>query len=256
MSMRPMGRCLVCVVAVALLSAPAALADLSDVVLAVGASTDRAAGSIEIMQDSVYGYWEGNSYRLEITDLLEIEANNGDLIATFGPASLISYVDPTRGRGAPAQVNLAFAVQANQGSDTSFTITSALLGNLNIANPTGRASASFTLTDASGGGATLTGQELGGFSYLTQYNGFVPGGSTFVGLIDEMQTAGGSTFEAVNYPQVGFEPIPVATVTDMSAEIGFLLSAGDTASGTTNYLVMPEPASALALILLVALRRR
>jgi hypothetical protein len=247
-------RPLALIATVALLAAPSALADLSDVVLTVGANTGRAEGILQLTQNNSYGYWEGNTYRLEIADELNIETAGGDIVATFGPASLISYTDPSR--GILAQVNLAFAVQANQASDTDFTITSALLDNLSIASPAARASASFTLTDASPGGAVLTGLHGDGSSYLTQFNGFVPGGTTFTSMIPQMNAPSGSVFAAENFPLAGFTPVGVPLVTDMSSEVKFNLSAGDIASGTTNYLMIPEPASLLLLSVVGLLRRR
>jgi hypothetical protein len=60
-----------------------------------------------------------------------------------------------------------------------------------------------------------------------------------------------------SYPATGYAPIadPVA---DMSAMISFELSADDLASGTTNFVIVPEPTSLglLALGVIGLLRRR
>ncbi len=157
-------------------------------------------------------------------------------------------------------VNLGFAVQAGSApGGTVFTIKSALLQFPTINNPQGRASAAFTLTDGiDDDGATLT--PLVGYTgaYLTQYNGFVPYGTTFTQLIDQMVAEPMSTVNRnEEYPGGGLYAPIGGPVSDMSTQIAFTLSANDLASGTTVFEIIPEPSGVLLLAAgLTALRRR
>jgi hypothetical protein len=152
--------------------------------------------------------------------------------------------------GSDPTVNLNFAVEAGpDAGGTTFTIKSALLSFSTIYNATARASAAFTLTDGiDDDGATLTPLTGESGAYKSQYNGFVPDGTTFTQLIPQMTAeAMGTTNLAEDYPGGGaYEPLS-GGVYDMSAQVGFTLSANDLASGTSVFEIVPEP-SALALL--------
>lgn len=156
-------------------------------------------------------------------------------------------------------VNLNFAVQAN-GTDTTFTITSALLSFPTINSAIGQSSASFAVSDTNGlgGGATLTGAVpgTGGHAYRAAYNGFagMDLGTTFSTHVLGLSAPVFGT-DAVTEDQL---PIGIGSVSDMSSKIRFTLTAGDLASGSTVYEIVPEPASLALLVFGAAMlvRRR
>ena len=147
-------------------------------------------------------------------------------------------------------VNLNFAVQAGPAAGgTAFTCKSALLSFPTINNASARTSAAFTLTDGvDDDGATLTpaAGELG--AYKAQYNGFVPGGTTFAQLIPQMVAAPmDQATLAEDFPGGGMYQALGVPVYDMSSQVSFTLSPNDLASGTSVFEIIPEP-SALALL--------
>lgn len=251
---------------------------VSTCVLAVGSTTAlaaRTALSVTASNESGTGTFsvtlpdnaeDGFIWRLTQPIAIRSETT-GATIAEIMPSGLngqdttsvsITYSQVSGRGGMSPEVNLGFAVQAGL-SNTAFMITSALVptGPLNPAE--GRASAAYTVTDLTGNGVTLDGDGPAGGGYVAQYNGFVPTGSTFTEGINSLSAVGafGSNSTSLNTPGVGFLPIP-GTVSDMSSMIAFTLTAGDFASGTTNYQIVPEPATCglLALAALAIVRRR
>jgi hypothetical protein len=147
-------------------------------------------------------------------------------------------------------VNVAFNVQAGNAL-TEFAVTHALLSFPAIDPAQGRASAGLSVTDTGSDGASIAGLVAGGGSYLAQYNGFVPGGTTFAQLLQSViANPGESNAAAASTPGGGgFLPI-IGPVSDMSSEFHFNLSADDLASGTSHWEVIPIPGpSALAILL-------
>lgn len=206
------------------------------------------------------GNWSfNNSVPYEMYD-----QTSGLLLATLNPPALVAqgqscsalYVaDPI--------VNLNFAVQAGPFTPTTtIMIASAILDHDDIVNGQGRASAGITLTDGDGNGAQLLGiGDPNGAqgAYLAQYNGFAGtiSGTTFAELHPQLSAAPGGSNSTINndVPPVGFNPIP-GTVMDMSSFISFTLTRNDLASGTSNFEVIPEPASLALLLIGAALIRR
>ena len=187
------------------------------------------------------------------------DASTNALVATLtGASASVNPDDEPVGERGPMvnpQVNLGFAVQAGT-MNTQFMISSALVSFAPMSNVEGRASAAYTVTDLNSNGATLTGLGPANGGYLAQYNGFVPAGTTFAEGINSIAAAFGSGFGSVNVPPIGFLPVP-GVVSDMSAQVAFELTAGDFASGTTNYILTPEPATLVLLgLAAISLRRR
>jgi MYXO-CTERM domain-containing protein len=164
------------------------------------------------------------------------------------------------------EVNLNFAVEAGPDQPTEFFIASSQIFFATIPShlAEARASAAFTLTDSSGDfdGATLTGYGDTGGAYLAQYNGWAgnpmgPDGTTFAeGIFSMTAPAGGIVDETYNEPETGYTALLV-DVDSMSSLISFELSTADSASGTSTFVIIPEP-GALALLALggLALLRR
>lgn len=227
--------------------ASSALASISDPALTITASNSSGSGSFQVTADQLN--FDNGMYTWTGANIA-IEDGAGDTIALVQSISLAFQQDPV--------ITLFFDVMAGS-SDTNFAISSGLLSFPAIQDPNAAASVGLTLTDsdvngsASLVGATGTGN---GFAYLAQYNGLVPNGTTFAEAIDSLSVnvAAGSTSTSFNS---GFSVIP-GTVSSMSAEIAFVLSANDSASGTSVYAVVPEPGSLLLLVLggVAAARRR
>ncbi|QOJ13627.1 MAG: PEP-CTERM sorting domain-containing protein [Planctomycetia bacterium] len=152
------------------------------------------------------------------------------------------------------QVNLGFTLVAGNAATTTFLVQSALLSFPTLTNPMAETSGTLTVTDSFGfNGATMGRLLANAGQYRSEYNGFVPTGTTFADLIDSFSAgAGGSVSSTDSYTNM-----IAGTVSDMSAQVEFTLTRRDTASGTTDYRIVPEPASLLLLgLAALAVRRR
>ncbi len=224
-----------------------AVADTSDVVFEIAASNAAGSGVYTVLESD--GAWDGEHFIWQSDGPIEITGEGRDVIATLNAGDIELYQDP--------QVNLGFSVQAGA-TDTSFTISSALLSFSMINSPEGRASAAFTVTDTNNNGGSLTGLGPNSGSYLAQYNGFVPVGTAFAEELSQVDApVGGSQFGFANVPALGYLPL-LAPASNMSSMVTFSLTANDIASGTTFYeIIIPEPTGLLLLVAgLVCARRR
>ncbi len=253
------GLAAVALCAIALLVAPVANAGISNDLLAV----EACAGG------SCYGYtlftpddprgtlvYDPATQSWMWTLLVDVPIMSLDGLTTMGTlqagnTNLTFAQDPS--------VNLNFAVEAGpEAGGTTFTIKSALLSFPTISNATARASAAFTLTDGiDEDGASLTPQvgDLG--AYKTQYNGFVPDGTTFSQLIPQMAADPMSTTSlSEEYPGGGAYQSLGGAAYDMSSQVSFTLSPNDLASGTSVFEIAPEPSGLLLLAVALGLVRR
>lgn len=169
---------------------------------------------------------------------------------------------------ADPQVDLSFSVRNNDlVNPTFFSIKTTTLMFPGINPAEGVASASFTLTNGIGSptpGAAALGS-FGGKVYEARYssNEFVNTGTVFADLVTgfSVPMLGGSMTEQTNGGSFSMLP---GTVYMMESEYSFILSAGDQASGTSTFVILPAQiipsptASVLGFIGcgLVALRRR
>lgn len=162
-------------------------------------------------------------------------------------------------------VSLSFSVLAGS-QDTQFMVRSALLSFPTIQDPTGLATGAFTLRntdDLDGVPATLVGgaNEYVGDAYYAAINGHtsdMPMPTAFHTAIDQITHSGfGNKVESFEYPLGGgFTPVG-ESVSSMSSQIAFTLSADDAATGSTVFAIVPEPAAALMLLAgLMVVRRR
>jgi hypothetical protein len=232
-----------------LVASATAAADISPVIFHIQATT--ATGTDTWMATVDQGeFGPGGTYSWTLADDIELRSQTGELLGTLSSATTFIIEDPV--------VSIGFAVQAGA-ADTVFTITSALLGFPAINPAEGRATGSITGTDTTGDGFNIAGQH-GTAMVTAQYNGLAPGGTVFANLLT-LPLSSPTPFDSDSAneasPFMGFAPI-AGTVNDISLQYSFSLTAGDIASGTGVFVVVPGPGAAgvLGLIGLVAMRRR
>jgi hypothetical protein len=234
--------------ALAALSGHAA-ADISPVIFHIEATNAAGTGSwFATVEQGQFG--PGGTYSWTLPSTVELRNQAGGLVASLTQGNLFLIEDPV--------VSIGFAVQAGA-ADTVFTITSALLSFPGINPAEGRVSGAVSATDTNGNGVNMLGM-IGGSMLTSRYNGIAPAGSLFANILGTPLTSA-TPFDSVAAndasPAVGFSPIP-GTVTDISVQYSFSLSAGDIASGTGVFVVLPGPGAAgiLGLAGLMTLRRR
>jgi hypothetical protein len=250
------GRGIAIVVCALTLTAGVARADVPEVVFEITAQSGPVGATFSVLAE--WGDYDPvtRTWTWTMEEPYEFW-HNGDFLGTLDTFTAEIVDDP--------EVNLGFSVQAGAG-DTQFHIASALLNGFDPIPGSlaeGYAHASYTLTDFDGGSATLTGIGDTGGAYLAQYNGWAgnpggPLGTTFAEGIFSMSAGFLETVtEDYDQPESGYLPIG-ETVYDMSALVSFTLSAQDLASGTSAYVIVPEPTSLglLAIGALALLRRR
>lgn len=170
------------------------------------------------------------------------------LLATIETLDLFYEGDP--------QVILNFSLTAGA-APTNVAIASGAVLFAPALNPTAFATAGMTVTDNNDNGGMATGNFAGAKSYEATYNG----GATFADLISPIAAPLGDT-------GIGMERLPAAgsvvipgVVSSIAAGYSFMLTAEDSASGTSRFsLVIPEPSTAalalLGIVALVSVRRR
>ena len=220
-------------------SAPAAKADLSPVFFEVQATSAAGTGTYTVYTEDVTptgSTWTWFGFGIPLTD--------GDNTIAFVEMAVVNIMeDPL--------VAVTFAITAGE-YDTTVSVSTATVGFPTINNAIGSASVGVTLTEADGNTATLTGNGPNGLVYLTEYNG----GTTFAEFIDQVYEPVAYGSEDASADTGGFVPI-VDPVSSVAGHLDFVVTANDSASSTSNFVVMPEPASIMLLVLgVVALRRR
>jgi hypothetical protein len=164
---------------------------------------------------------------------------------------------------ADPQVDLEFAItNTSLTNPISYDIATATILFDPIANAEAAALASVTLTQGAGSpdGASIAGL-LDGKLYQARYStdGINNTKTVFSSLVSGFSFASGLSMDgSEGAPASGMTPLS-STVYMMESEFKFILSAGDQASGTSAFLITPEPASlaimGLASLLLVRGRR-
>lgn len=214
-------------------------------------------GGYSLDYDDANGHWwqDGNDFYFQLDQDIEIfdDATGLTKVATLkaddgqgNPTVISLFEDPS--------VNLNFAVQAGA-TDAIVTMTSSTLP-VSLTNPSASAQIAWNLSDGDfsdidgdGNYASLRGQYGSGGAYRARYNA----GSVFTDLVTSEQHAGFGD-------SIGFTDSYVSSiaggVTQISSQIYFELTANDLASGTSEFEVIPEPASLLLLVASLGLLRR
>lgn len=229
-------------------TAGAAQAGISGAIIRIEATNADGTGIVELVNNS--DFQDGALYS-SLDGPVDIVSDSGNVIATVTNLNALLIADPV--------VNMNFAMFAGN-STTVFKVTSTLLSFDTINNPIGRASSSLSITDSDGNGATAIGLYDGGKVFKANYNGLIPGGTTFASLVNSPIVVG--PFDSNNpgdYEESGpgFTPIG-EPVSSMSTEFNFSLTARDQFAATSTFVIIPSPGSAVLLGLagLAGLRRR
>jgi hypothetical protein len=155
------------------------------------------------------------------------------------------------------EVGIEFGVRAGS-STTTYSISSGVLTFAAMVNPTAYASAGITLTDRiTASGATITGLlpvSGGGKTHQALYNG----STVFANLVNGFTIPSGTVTHSEENGNE-FSMITINdTLTSIESKFNFTLSARDSASGTSTFVVVPEPATIALLGLgsLTLLRRK
>jgi len=154
---------------------------------------------------------------------------NGHPIASLNSINVFYDVDPS--------VQLNFSVTAGN-TVTTFTFTSSTVVFTPLVNPVATATAAVTVTDNNGNGVTLTGLLPGGKVYRadTDLGNYA--------LLVNGVSAGMFQSKTANESLAG---VIAGTVSSISSQFSFTLTALDGASGTSSFTVIPEPGSLVAL---------
>jgi hypothetical protein len=241
---------------------PMASADMGSTLLVVSASGDGGLshGSYALQASDGVGYWDDNVYHWQLSNDINIMFNAttvGTLYAlnpvTGEPATTLEFHnDP--------EVHLNFAVTAGT-TDTVFQFTTSEATFATIYDPLGKSEVGINVSDRNHNGATLSLiAPLAGTSQ-SYVNGLPPppygggAGSLFSDILAGPIVAPVNGTQSQQDTTAGFVPIGGAA-SSMSAQLNFRLTARDLASGSSTFVIMPEPSGLLLLGLLALLRRR
>ncbi len=139
------------------------------------------------------------------------------------------------------QVSLGFVVTAGQ-VNTSYSFSSGPLTFDPIVNPDAKATAQISVQDNSGDGVTLNGKFADGESYQARYNDTPVVWAKLINSVSSSDSYGGER-KTESKPLSGGMEVINDTLTSIETQYNFTLTANDQASGTSNFIVIPEPAT-------------
>jgi hypothetical protein len=224
----------------ALMTAATYAGTISDPVITIHASSSLGDGTYTV--PFIPGNYNPDTGVYTWSQDGEVDILDGDMvIATISQLSTFLMVDPV--------INVGFVMTAGA-ANTTMSISSATLSFAAIPNATAQASAQIGATDTDGNGASITGGFAGGLGYQARTNL-----GTFATVVPSFNVG---MFGSDNRNGNAGPGLAGGAVSSMDSEFSFTVSANDAASGTSVFVVTPEPAS-LALVALgslLAVRRR
>ncbi|MGD9721088.1 MAG: hypothetical protein AB7O59_03420 [Pirellulales bacterium] len=204
-------------------SAPARADFIGSVSIGFTSGSDSGNYQIDLPQHLDYYQWA-----LSAPVQIYSESDPGLLLATIHAFGVELDGDPG--------VSLGFFVTAGA-APTQMTITSSTVTFDPIFNPLAFATAAITVTDLNGNGASASGLFPGTAAYQAVYNG----STVFANLVSPvMAGADSSATGSERFPALGMTTI-VGAVSSIQSQFDFMLSAFDSASGTSRFFVTPEP---------------
>ena len=220
-------------------------------VIQLGWSSGDSSGSWTLEYNPELYDEETGWYRWALDEPVTLFNDADEEVATINNMSININVDPI--------IALNYAVTAGA-APVNFTISSALVAFAPINNGQIAASAQMGMTDNNGDGGTLT-TNFGGKGYMANYNGAgpVPAGTNYASLVSGFSVGvfGSNNVSEGNPPGGGLNPF-VGAISTMASAFSFGVTAQDSSTGTSIYVVTPEPASMMLLGLgaLALIRRR
>jgi len=224
--------------------------DPSDAIHTVAVGLTNSDGLSGTFDTSTIGTWdEGLGEDGQLHFYYDFASEAGYDVLALDNLTVIGTIYSLNYEAKPEpQVILNFSCKAGR-ANTTFSYKSAVSVIPPLTNASARASASMTLTDNSvpTNGVFANGN-YSGKVYQARYNTT----SVFTNLVSSFSGPSGSPISTENDPLDGisYRAIP-GTITEMEAEYNFVLQAYDSASGTSNYVILgtpvPEPSSMLAL---------
>jgi len=220
---------LVVAAAVCMMTSAASAALLGQNYVTVTAENSIGSGSWALAIPNGWHFPASGTWTYVLPAPVDISTTSGTPVASLNALTISFQQDPA--------VDLAFSATAPNAT-THFTFTAAPVSFPAMTNPFGYASSATTLTDSNNNGATATGTFPGSKMYRATYNG----STDWAYLNGPMTANGNSNVSNERQPAVSMVVIP-GSVSQLSSQFDFNLSALDQASGTSHFEVTPEPAS-------------
>jgi hypothetical protein len=210
-------------------SATAVHAEFLGNLLSITASSDAGTAETNIpLPDPLPNGQSPGYLQLSSPELFELRTDQGELIGTVGDLQIALDGDPL--------ANISFTATAG-GSDTTFSLSSAIVSFAAMTNPHAMASAEMTLTDNDGSGASIDVVSPNAGLFQAVYNG----SATYAELLGSASFTGGASASTAE----DTSGVIGASVSSIQGVWQFTLSAGDGTRGRGEFQVVPEPSSLL-----------
>ena len=197
--------------------------------LSITASSDAGTAETNIpLPDPLPNGQSPGYLQLNSPELFELRTDQGELIGTVDNLQIALDGDPL--------ASISFTATAG-GSDTTFSLSSAVVSFAAMTNPHAMASAEMTLTDIDGSGASIDVVSPNTGLFQAVYNG----SATYAGLLGSASFTGGASASTAE----DTSGVIGGSVNSIQAVWQFTLSAGDQAGGIGKFQVVPEPSSLL-----------
>lgn len=258
-------------VLVLLVLSPAFADSVSSVAFRVSASNASGSGYVQVPSSSLTYNPTLNRYSWSGAGL-EVWGGDPNLDPNISvPIAVLGSVNLQFQFGNTKRITLGYNLDAGTSTTTFIIQTGEMFFNSLPATGPGQAQAKATatlgITEQTGDSATL--RELldpnppyyggaGSGMYHAMYNGLMPTGTHYADFVSLVQASGPYGSGSGYQNQTSYTALNAA-VNEMNVRVGFTLTAGDAASLTSNYYMIPEPAScclaALGALALLRLRR-